>query len=1303
MAHTFLKRCGCKEYDLFLKNKGKACCYFNFYKRESVHNNVVSNINNETASNENDKNDFSKNINRAFDNTCVNSYNNEKRKDLILHKSFSLLQNCNVKETIDILNIYIKLKNENIEFLKNICLNLLMNKEKIRHMEVLILLKKFSVIKCKDYYLFCYFKQILMDNMHVLNFEELVDIYFCYTNLNYFDYNFFFLIEKRIFHNFHKIDIKRLIMLIQCFNKKRIISRNYMTILLYSISKNMNNMNIFQLCVLFSFFKKFHINNTILISTLIHRFNYQVTINEAPKYISMFHNFLSYVKRKCVENYKVIEENKELLHMIQNGNEIFINKKNVGYENGQQILNNKLKEENNTMDNVHDDSPTNLVLFSKELKEIENNKYVVQCDELDKIREKTNDIKYNRYNMNILYIIQNSVKNIEMITRKHIKNMNVMSLCLLSCSISHINKNKYMLEQIAESLGKNSTKLCPSLVSSFLLSFSKCGHKHGPLIYYSLDFFYKYYNFFDMNNIGLFCKALHLFCIKENEFIDKLNNYMINNKNTNNNISNIIYDNMSDENHDVVSINNYIKNDDHVEKSIGSDGINNLCYYIMKKLDNDMSKLYYEDSNDYCHKDLLNNEKEKNNNYEDVININKKINLLYKNERVYNNQSYILILKGFMNILYQTKEKSKRNMIKNIMNSFVLFFKDYIYYMNEQDITLLLDIQGKCDIKNISLHKLIIDKLGKKMKKENVECLFYKLNPTSVCIILNNLYKDENKNISRYICSHIEGSNLLNKNDYTKDKRNNNLKNIIKNETHYMKTQPYIICPKNMKNKLYNAIISSNKKIASTDNKRKKNISQDKSNHNNNNNNNSNNSNNSNNCNNSNNNHSNNNNKFFNDNKKNNGDILFDKKDKYEVILFYTMSCYNYCNNYIIKIILEEIKNKITCTYNEKEICMFLTGVCNYIAVKKIQRFEKHCMNEEESINSINKQICFYYIHNIILKNNNHLIRNYSKFSIISLYILLSKLDYFHYYGRNTESWFLNKLFFNYNQQYDDIIRKMNDKRKKNFFFLYHFIKKKENITIKNIINLLFSLILNGHMNHSFYNILLQQMNFLIYDHLYNNINKEKEKENYNYILQDKKQLYYNQIHKEYYKDDHHIFKKIIQIVSLENIQILCIVYTYLYIYNILHKLNKNNLSLFLLFIQNCNYVNSFYISQHTTSKIHKEINDTIFSLIHKFILHQPLYEVMYKEKHIIKIIEALKYYDDNKKEDKNSDIYFYVLPKKTFSFIFNFSKYFLTYIFLRKNENFLKSYLYPIKTLPFYNDESIYIHVSCNLFNKRL
>ncbi|KYO02314.1 hypothetical protein PGSY75_0511900 [Plasmodium gaboni] len=610
------------------------------------------------------------------------------------------------------------------------------------------------------------------------------------------------------------------------------------------------------------------------------------------------------------------------------------------------------------------------------------------------------------------------------------------------------------------------------------------------------------------------------------------------------------------------------------------------------------------------------------NNYEDVININKKINILYKNEKVYNNQSYILILKGFMNILYQTKEENKRNIIKNVMNSFVLYFKDYIYYMNEQDITLLLDIKGKCGIKNISLHKLIIDKLIKK-KKENTECLFYKLNTTSVSIILNNLYKinistkekelindiydyyilnkysnynikqliillhslnkysypkekiihllnyisthiynyyqikNQNKysNSRHILSSHIEHSYLLNNKDDNNEQTNNKTHNIIK-------TAPSIPCPNYMNYKLHSTRISSkNNNISCSDNKRENFFLQNKT-----------------------------------INKKNNTDILFDKKDKYEVILFYTMSCYNYCNNNIIKILLEEMKNKIIYTYNEKEICMFLNGVCNYIAVKNIKKFEKHCINEDESINSINKEISLYYIHNIILKNNNTLIKNYSTFSIISVYIFLSRLNYFYYYGRNKELWFLNKLFYNYNQ-YDDIIRKINDKKNIYTFFSYHIAKKKENITIKNIINLLFSLILNGHMNHFFYNILLQQMNFLIYDHLYN-INEEDQ--NFNYISHKHKyikQSYYNNIiHKEYYKDDN-IFKNIIQILSFENIQILSIVYTYLYIYNILYKLNKNNLSLFLLFIQNSNYLNSFYLSQHTSSKTHKEINDTIFSV----------------------------------------------------------------------------------------------------------
>ncbi|SOV24717.1 conserved Plasmodium protein, unknown function [Plasmodium sp. DRC-Itaito] len=841
MAHIFLKRWGCKECDLFLKNKGKVCYHFNFYK--SVHSNVVSNINNENVSNDNNKNDYIENLNSCFDNNSVNSCNNnENRKNMILYKSFSLLQNCNIRETIDILNIYIKLKNENIEFLKNICLNLLMNKEKIRHMEILILLKKFSVIKCKDYYLFCYFKEILIDNMHILNFEELIDIYFCYTNLNYFDYNFFFLIEKRIFHNFHKIDVKRLIMLIQCFNKKRIISRNYMTILLYSISKNMNNMNIFQLCVLFSFFKKFHINNNILISTLIHRFNCQVTINEASKYISIYYNFLSYVKRKCIQNYKMLEGNKELLNMIQSANEIFINKEDIVYADVVKNLNNKLNDDNDRMNNIYNNSDNNVLLYSKELKQIEN-KYLAESYELDKIREKTNYIKYNSYNMNMLYTIQNTLKNIEMITRKHIKHMNVMSLCLLSSSLSHINNNnnnnKYMLEQIAESLGKNSTKLCPSLVSSFLLSYSKCGHKHGPLIYYSLEFFYKYYKFFDMNDIGLFCKALHLFCIKENEFIDKLNDYMINERNTNNNISNMIYDNNSNNNDNdhMVSMQKYYKNAEDGDQNVTSDDINNLCYHIQKKLDNDMSKLNYEESNDYSHKDILNDK-------------NKERKKIIDNKKIISNY----------------------NKMKD--HNYVNF--SYIDYEN--------------------------------IKKKN----YYK----------NNLYNINNNNGSKYI----------------------------------------------------------------------------------------------------------------------------------------------YINNIV-----------------------YILEYYAFVLVNNI---------------NILKDIC-----NIFIKS---------------------------------------------------------------------------------------------------------ELNYILYSRI----------------------LY------------------------------------------------------------------AFYILQFN--------DNIIYKLIDKFILHQPLYELMYKEKHMCKILEALKYYYDNKCENKSQNqnemdgIYFYVLPKKTFSFIFNFSKYFLTYIFLKKNEKILNSYIYHIKSLPSYNDQCIYLHVSSNLFNKR-
>ncbi|EAA15802.1 hypothetical protein, partial [Plasmodium yoelii yoelii] len=81
-------------------------------------------------------------------------------------------------------------------------------------------------------------------------------------------------------------------------------------------------------------------------------------------------------------------------------------------------------------------------------------------------------------------------------------------------------------------------------------------------------------------------------------------------------------------------------------------------------------------------------------NYENAIKISETISNFYKN-KIYNNQSYILIFKGLMNILLKIKEEKKKKKIVNIMNIFVLYFKDHINIMNEQDITLLLDTNGK--------------------------------------------------------------------------------------------------------------------------------------------------------------------------------------------------------------------------------------------------------------------------------------------------------------------------------------------------------------------------------------------------------------------------------------------------------------------------------------------------------------------------------------------------------------------------------------------------------------------------------
>ncbi|SBS86625.1 conserved Plasmodium protein, unknown function [Plasmodium malariae] len=547
----------------------------------------------------------------------------EKEVGIILHKPWYIVNYCKVNELINILNLYIKLKNDNIELLKNISMNLLMNKEKLRYSDIIILLKKFSIIKCKNYYLFCYFKDVLMDNLHLLTCDNLIDVYFSFTRLNYFHYNFFLLIEKQLFHNFQNLDLKKVVYLIQCFNKKKIISKNYLTILLYSISKNVNNFNTFQLSVIFSFFKNFNINNSLLINSLIHNFNQNVNLTDEPKHVAVFYNFLSYVSKKCKKSYQYYEKERELIGKIK--------KFKLYYDEDDNMCGDKPSKQ---QERLEQSSTTSAIAIEKEilrkdgdieeynhgerkLKEKEKkksieceiikkkilhfeHKYLVKNDELDELKEQTSSLKENCYNFSLIYSVKNALKNIEMITKKKIKYMPIESLCIISSASSNIDKNKILLEKIAEEVGKQSTKLTPQLVSFLLLSFSKASHKHGSLIYYSLQFFYKYHNFFNFNQVGLLCKGLVNFSIKENEFVSMLNEFILKNRYICTNVCNEgeTWNNRKDGGENGYSDKNEYLNYDRNNTTHGEKDIEKLFYEIEKnihkKVDN-VGRRNYED------------------------------------------------------------------------------------------------------------------------------------------------------------------------------------------------------------------------------------------------------------------------------------------------------------------------------------------------------------------------------------------------------------------------------------------------------------------------------------------------------------------------------------------------------------------------------------------------------------------------------------------------------------------------------------------------------------------------------------
>ncbi|CXI61597.1 conserved Plasmodium protein, unknown function [Plasmodium berghei] len=553
--------------------------------------------------------------------------------------------------------------------------------------------------------------------------------------------------------------------------------------------------------------------------------------------------------------------------------------------------------------------------------------------------------------------------------------------------------------------------------------------------------------------------------------------------------------------------------------------------------------------------------------YENAIKISQTISSFYKN-KIYNNQSYILIFKGFMNILLKIKEKEKiekKKKLLNIMNIFVLYFKDHINIMNEQDITLLLDTNGKCNINNKIINELIINRFD---KNNNKNTLFYNLNPKSVCIILNNLYKisgiikiniiqdiytyyiinkysnytlkqliiilhslnkyNFQKSQIIYILNYISLKifklyDIFLKTNENKFKQKNTINLTISTTHHNHHNIPILkICEKN---NLKENQIHQNNKMSFIYNK-----GEDK--------------------------HRENTNEFI---------SLFCKNNKYEVILLYVLSCYNYCNNNIIKILIKQTKNKILTIYNEKEICMLINSISNFFVLKKNKNFDKHGIEEDNYINDKNKLFMSNLIDDII--KCNQIFNYYSHFSIISIYIFLSKLDYFKCYkNKQIHDKFLNQIFYNDTTNNNNYIEKKKKKK-----IPYFFLNNNKDITVKTLINLAFSLSLNNINCYKYYNFVLH----------------------YFYILVKKYIISFNN-HSGYINYD---INKFIQFLSIQNIQLLCIIYTYLFVNNILFKLNIINCHLFLFFINNLNYINSMYLSQHISSKIHEEINTILTSL----------------------------------------------------------------------------------------------------------
>ncbi|GAB66948.1 hypothetical protein PCYB_102980 [Plasmodium cynomolgi strain B] len=401
--------------------------------------------------------------------------------------------------------------------------------------------------------------------------------------------------------------------------------------------------------------------------------------------------------------------------------------------------------------------------------------------------------------------------------------------------------------------------------------------------------------------------------------------------------------------------------------------------------------------------------------YREAITVSHSVERLYR-EDIYNSQSYILILKGLVNTLTYVREERKRAHLRKLISTFVGFFQRYVHLMNEQDVTLLLDVTAKCSIWKPEINQLVIQRLSKGEKNT----LFYSLNSKSVCIILNSLHKvtPHGNHAQRYV---REARRLIS--DVFHLYVVNRYKNFSLSQMvivlHSMHRYGYEKCRvASLISHIAQRVLETCRGGEASSNcgdvinrgggidalpsrgtkKRSK----------------------------------------TNKSVEYEGDppceyiaeeprtddyaSIFDLHNKYELILLHTLSCYNYCNNELLRVLLCEVKRKIFTTYNEKEVCMFISAVSNYLAIPTTKRFEIYVTDEESNINEDNQMCVSELVRTIVTKDKKRL-GNYTKFSIATIYIILSKLNFF-YENKYADVFFLDKLF----------LAKYFSPKKKNFF-----------------------------------------------------------------------------------------------------------------------------------------------------------------------------------------------------------------------------------------------------------------------------